>query len=470
MDTLLCDELIQEIFLKLPSPSSSSSTVSLVSKRWLRLYRTSKTALSLRLYDSSVLSLSSLLNHYPFLSSLSILSADSSKVPAASLSAGILSEIRRFCTNLQSLRFLASPVSLSSLVSLSSTCTHLTSLSINLSRPLNFRWVVDFPALKSLSVSVFSGEGFEIELNSGDWEGESAELGIQSLCLSGLRAGDWGAGWLWRSCKNLRQLQLRGCETVGDGGSFSSFVECLAGLREVEMRTCRSISDGVLMRLAENCRNLTSLLVYDGGSREGLLRFLGHEQSNLKTLDLRLPLDLDNEHLAAIAANPNLRGLSCLRLQSCCLVTGDGLKAIGAALGDSLEELALINCDVVDRESGLLSTIGHNLKQLKTLDLSYNDMLLDKDFISIILSCNSITQLNLRGCKCLTGSAISAIWKSCGNLESIDIFQCPKILPQTLELCVLNFPKLRRLKVQDDKISDTIRNFALRRFIDIVVV
>ncbi|XP_022989119.1 F-box/LRR-repeat protein 7 [Cucurbita maxima] len=465
MDSLLCDELIQEIFQKLPSPSSTA--VSLVSKRWLRLHRTSKTALSLRLCDSSVSSLSSLLSHYPFLSSLSILSADSSAVPTATLSTQVIWKIRRFCTNLQSLRLLAGPVSLSSLISLSSVCTHLASLSINISRPLNFRWVVNFPSLKSLSISVSSGEGFEIELNSDDWEWESADLAIQNLCLSGLRAGDWGAGWLWRSCKNLRQLQLHSCETVGDGGSFSSFVECLPSLHEVELRTCRSIADGVLMKLADNCRNLTSLLVYDGGSREGLLRFLNDPRTELQSLDLRLPLDLNNQHLTAIAAN--LRGLSSLWLQSCCLVTGDGLKAIGLALGPCLKELALINCDVVARESGLLATMGQSLKQLKTLNLSYNETLLDKDFSSMIISCSSITELNLRGCKGLTGASILATWRSCKNLEAIDIVQCPRIQASALELCVLNLPRLRQLKVEDDRVSDIVGSSVSRRFVDIVV-
>ncbi|KAF3444577.1 hypothetical protein FNV43_RR14269 [Rhamnella rubrinervis] len=67
MDSLLCDELLREIFPKL-QPSSSSS-VSLVSKRWLHLCCTSKTSLSLLLtpHNSSIPSLSSLLSHYSFL-------------------------------------------------------------------------------------------------------------------------------------------------------------------------------------------------------------------------------------------------------------------------------------------------------------------------------------------------------------------------------------------------------------------
>uniref|UniRef100_A0A803R6V1 F-box domain-containing protein n=1 Tax=Cannabis sativa TaxID=3483 RepID=A0A803R6V1_CANSA len=47
IESLLCDELIVEIFQKLPL--SSCSSVSLVSKRWLHLYRTSKPTLFLEL-------------------------------------------------------------------------------------------------------------------------------------------------------------------------------------------------------------------------------------------------------------------------------------------------------------------------------------------------------------------------------------------------------------------------------------
>ncbi|XP_058742188.1 sugar carrier protein C-like [Vicia villosa] len=55
-----------------------------------------------------------------------------------------------------------------------------------------------------------------------------------------------------------------------------------------------------------------------------------------------------------------------LRHQSCCLVTGEGLKALGMAVSNGLEELALINCDVVERDKGLLATLG----QLREKELS----------------------------------------------------------------------------------------------------
>ncbi|KAL6136276.1 hypothetical protein ACLB2K_061575 [Fragaria x ananassa] len=423
MDNLLCDELVQEVFLRLP-PSSSSS-VSLVSKRWLHLHRTSRTSLTLRLTGDD--------------------------------------------STLHSLRFLAGPVSASSLASLSAACTPLTSLCISLSRPLFLMWIIRFSKLKELSIMVCSG-GVGVEQGndygvSAD-EDSGAELGLESLCLSGIGAGDWGLGWLWRSCRKLKKLQLKSCEGVGDGGSFSSFIMCLQGVEEVELRTCRSILDGVLLKLAENCDSLASLLVYDGGSREGLLRFFSQCHCNLQKLDFRLPLDLKNDHLLAVATN--FRSLSSLRLQSCCLVSGEGLKALGTAVNSGLEELALINCDVVEREPGLLSTLGQNLKKLKKLDLSYNEMLFDKEFMSMLVSCNYLVDLKVRGCKGLTNASIVSMLKSCKRLESVDIMHCHGIQAEAIESFVLNSPQLRRVQVEQCKISDFAKTWASHKFVEAV--
>lgn len=293
-----------------------------------------------------------------------------------------------------------------------------------------------------------------------------AELGLESLSLSGIRADDWGMGWLWGSCRRLKKLQLRSCEGIGDGGSFSSFVRCLHGVQEVELRTCRSIVDGVLLKLAENCDSLISLLVYDGGSREGLLRFFSECHCKLQKLDLRLPLDLNNDHLLAVAVN--FRSLSCLRLQSCCLVSGEGLKALGIAMSSGLEELALINCDVVEREPGLLATLGQNLRQLRKLDLSYNEMLLDKEFISILVSCNYLVDLRLRGCKGLTNAAMITMSKTCKRLENVDIMNCGGIQAEAIELLVLNSPQLRKVQVEESKLSDVAKSRASHKFVEAI--
>lgn len=178
------------------------------------------------------------------------------------------------------------------------------------------------------------------------------------------------------------------CLHLGDNASFSGFIMCQKGLQEVELSTCRSIVDVVLMKLAENCISLDFMLVYDGGGWEGLHQFISQNKCKLRKLDFRLLLDLYDSHLIAIAENLNFRSLVSLWLQSCCLVTGEGLNALGRVMGNVLEELALINFNVVERELGLLTTLGQDLKRLRKLDLSYNEMLLDREFISMLISCN----------------------------------------------------------------------------------
>lgn len=329
-----------------------------------------------------------------------------------------------------------------------------------------------FPSLKELSIWVCNDEVIEqaneVNLGYGLFASEDfdAELGLESLSLSGIRADDWDVGWLWRSCKKLKKLQLRSCEGIGDGGSFSSFVRCLRGIREVELRTCRSIVDGVLFKLAENCDTLTSLLVYDGGSKDGLLRFFSQCRCKLQKLDLRLPLDLKNDHLLAVAVN--FTSLSSLRLQSCCLVSGEGLKALGIAMRSGLEELALINCDVVEREPGLLATLGQSLRQLRKLDLSYNEMLLDKELISMLVSCNYLVDLRLRGCKGLTNAAMVTMSKSCKRLENVDIMYCGGIQAEAIELFVINSPQLRKVQVEESKLSDVAKARASHKFIQVI--
>ncbi|KAE8695653.1 hypothetical protein F3Y22_tig00110694pilonHSYRG00155 [Hibiscus syriacus] len=246
--------------------------------------------------------------------------------------------------------------------------------------------------------------------------------------------------------------------------SFSSFIWCVEGLQEVELRKCRSIIDRVLLRLAENCASLNSLLIHDGCSRQGLLEFITTCRCNLQKLDLRLPLDLNNNHLLAIAMN--LRGLKTLRLQSCCLVTCEGLQILGTALNPTLEQLALVNCDVVDREVGFLATMGQNLMMLRKLNLSCNEMLVDKELVSMLISCNNLAELKLRGCRKLTSITMVSISKTCKSLQSVDIMNCPGIEAEAVELLVLNCPQLRQIQVEESKVSDIARTRACHKFIE----
>ncbi|KAG9446477.1 hypothetical protein H6P81_012605 [Aristolochia fimbriata] len=461
---LLCDELVLEILHRLPA--AGAGTVSLVCKRWLHLHRCSKTVLSLRLPPAATPpSLSAILSRYPSLASLSLVpDSASSPDPDALLSAAAAAVAVVATHGLRRFRFLAGPVSPGSLSLFGNSCRNLCSLSVASLRRLSFRFLVEFPFLKEFSV--LDLKAAHVVMIAGEGEGEeeefpAAELPIETLSLSGIGSGELGFGWLWRSCVNLRKLQLRSCEGTGD--SFRFFPGAIRGLRELELRTCRTIADRVLLLVAGHALSLSSLLLYDGGSREGLLWFLSRASPNLRKIDLRLPLDLEDEHLSAIAAN--FPQISTFKLQSCCLVSGLGLKSLGPAMGAALQHLALINCDAVEREPGLLTSLGQNLRRLRKLDLSYNEMLHDKELSAMLASCNSLVEIRLRGCGGLTDSLMDSIVRSCRRLEIADLTHCRGIGFSGIESFLLNSPRLSRIVVEESKLSDAAKTWASRKII-----
>ncbi|CAL5029341.1 unnamed protein product [Urochloa decumbens] len=391
-DAALCDDLLQEVFRLLPP--AAAPAVSLVSRRWLSLLRASTSSLTLRLPASSdaaaaaAATLAALLSHYPFLSTLTVVSA---ATPAGDADAVLLAvaaapSAARFST----LRLLPdSAVSPAALLAACPALSGLTSLHLTAVRPLSFRWLEHLPRLKSFALVNSAASVDHAGSSSDDADGGDAEaagaLPLERLSLCGIRSGDRGLRWLWRRCGSLKWLQLRACDGTGDGPASLAFAGCLSGLLALELRACRAVADRVLLLAADHCHALTSLLVYDGGSSEALHRFIQQRAAGLHTLDLRLPLDLHNDHLLAIGAEPiqggqdSTHSLAALRLQSCVLITGDGLRSLArTATGAGIEELALVSCDVVEREPGLLTFLSQSMRRLRRLDLSYNETLSDK--------------------------------------------------------------------------------------------
>ncbi|KAF6172466.1 hypothetical protein GIB67_006979, partial [Kingdonia uniflora] len=423
MDNVLCDELLLGILQRLPP--SSSPAVSLVSKRWLHNYRISKTSISLRIPANNA-SFPYSLSQYPYLSSLSLTSDISShcsksqfftgpvflRIPSDNSSVScfsyflckypflsslslvsdnayrdcvvfndLLYSVASSCLNLRHLRFFAGPVPPSALFSLPIS-RNLTSLNIS-------------------SFALLPCYG----MNSNLVRGSSSELS---------------------------------CEGTSDGVSSNSFKKCLHGIEELELRISRAIVDVVLLQLEHNCESLKSLLVYDGSSRGGFHHFFCRSigKRNLRSLDLCLPLDLDKDHLFAIAVN--FKDLMSLLLQNCYLITGKGLRTLGLSMSDILEELSLINCDVAKREPRLLTMLGQNLRVLKILDLE------------------------------LTETAMVSMSKNCIFLENVDINQCWGIGERGIEVLAVNFPRLRRIEADQGNLADVTRTRAMKKSIEVV--
>ncbi|XP_044368895.1 F-box/LRR-repeat protein 4, partial [Triticum aestivum] len=476
VDAALCDDLLQEVFRLLPP--AAGPAVSLVSRRWVALLRASTSRLTLRLppaftgasASAAAGPLADLLSRYPYLSALAVVSASSAAAHDADALLLAVSASPS-ATRLTALRFsVGSPVSPAALRDVSVTLSGLTSLHLAAVSPLSFRWLACLPCLKSFAfvnsaVAAVDSAGSSSDEDSS-CEGDAVgALPLERLSLCGIRSGDHGLGWLWQRCGSLRWLQLRACDGIGDGPASNAFSGCLAGLLELELRACRTVADRVLLIAADRCCALKSLLVYDGGSREALLQFIRRRGAALHTLDLRLPLDLHNDHLLAIGAEQghDTRGsLAVLRLQSCVLVTGDGLRSLArTAIGAGIKEVALVSCDVVEREPGLLTFLSQSMRHLRRLDLSYNETLKDKEIGAMLSSCRNLIDIRFRGCRGITGESLLSLLRHCGQtVEVVDISRCPAIKGASVELFAQRAARLNHLVIEESLVSEELKAIA----------
>lgn len=456
LNSLLCDELLAEILCKIPDNLDQRS-LSQVCKRWLLVHRFSKTRLGLCIpgdasFSSSCSSILSLLEQHPNVTFLSLISEGSSV--NAEVLAIVVKAVALFCKSLRQLHFTAGPTPFSGLQELAKGCPYLTSLELYHLPTRCLPILGNFKALRELCLI----DCLEDAVN--DLLGTSyGSLQLERLCLVGMRSSACSLKWLWCSCRQLKRLELLGCEGIGDTDT-SSFVHSLPSLREIQLRRCRSIAGAVLILISEHCPDLRSLTLHDGGDTEGLHHVLRRCQA-LQVIDLRLPLDLSNEDLVEIAQS--CRSLRSLRLHSCWLATGAGMRSLASLLSSKLEELVLVRCRAVVQDSGTLYALAQNLRSLKDIDLSDNEYLADKELVAMLASCDNLFRLKLWRCCRLTDRVIDFISQRCPVLESIDIRNCDGISTKAVNNLLLGCGHLKKLGIELNKLTDTAREMALAK-------
>ncbi|PHT35623.1 hypothetical protein CQW23_08589 [Capsicum baccatum] len=86
----------------------------------------------------------------------------------------------------------------------------------------------------------------------------------------------------------------------------------------------------------------------------------------------------------------------------------------------------------------------------------------------MLVSCNNLNELKVRGCKKLTNLAVVSLAKCCERLQSVDVMYCCGMDAQGVEFFVLNSPNLRLLHVEGNKVSDVARTWASHKSIEVV--
>ncbi|KAJ4980185.1 hypothetical protein NE237_010965 [Protea cynaroides] len=325
-----------------------------------------------------------------------------------------------------------------SLIVISSICKS-TLRSIDLSRSKCFSQV----GLSNLVLNCSSL--VELDLSNGTELTDSAAAAIaeaknlEKLWLVRCKLiSDLGIGCIAVGCKKLRLINLKWCLGVTHLGVGLLAIKCkeirsldlsyvpitkkclpsilqLQHLEELVLTGCLGIDDGNLATLKQGCASLQTLNMSccQNVTHEGL-SFLTNGAGNLRQLILAYGSTVT---LALAETLQKFPKLESIKLDGC-LVTSDGLKAIGDYCV-SLRELSLSKCSGVIDEG--LSSIVIKHKELRKLDITCCRKITDVSIASIKTSCTSLTSLRMESCSLISQEAFVLIGQHCPFLEELDV-------------------------------------------------
>ena len=210
-------------------------------------------------------------------------------------------------------------------------------------------------------------------------------------------------------CKELRIIELTGCDGVTDAAIDFLLGECIY-LMELGLPSCK----GVKTSTASTGRTKQeSNVMEDAGE---IRTVVGGK--NVKTLNLSGCVNIEDGLLEMISvACPNLEAID---LSSCENVTDEGLMKLGKRCGANLVSLVLERC------------------------LGISDASLSAFMLSSRLTC-----LNLERCRGLTDSSMVKVLRMCTSLEDVDLSLCDGIGDDTIISLSKNCLNVKRLILRD---------------------
>ncbi|XP_043703859.1 F-box/LRR-repeat protein 3-like [Telopea speciosissima] len=297
---------------------------------------------------------------------------------------------------------------------------------------------------------------------------------------------DLGIGCIAVGCKLLKLISLKWCLGVTDLGVGLLAIKCkdicsldlsyvpitkkclpsilkLQKLKDLVLMGCLGIDDADLATLKQGCTSLQTLNMSccQNVTHEGLFS-LTNGAGSLRQLILAYGSPVT---LALAGTLQKFSKLQSIKFDGC-LVTTDGLKAIGDSC-ISLSELSLSRCLGVTDEG--LSSIVTKHKELRKLDITCCRQITCAFISSITTSCTSLTSLRMESCSFVSKEAFVLIGQHCPLLEALDVTDnriddeglnsisrcsnlcslkigiCPNITDEGLTRVGMSCPKLKEL-------------------------
>ncbi|KAK4265168.1 hypothetical protein QN277_026254 [Acacia crassicarpa] len=366
-----------------------------------------------------------------------------------------LSAIARGCHMLEKLDLCqSSSISNKSLIAIAEGCPNLTTLNIESCTKIGNEGLQAIskscPKLQCISIKdcpLVGDHGVSSLLSSAS---NLSRVKLQSLNIT-----DFSLAVIGHYGKEVTNMVLSGLPNVSERGFWAMGVaQGLEKLVSLTVTSCRGVTDASIGAIGRGCWNLKQMclrkccFVSDGG----LVEF-ANAAGSLESLQLEECNRITQSGIIGAVSNFKTK------LKSLSLVKCTGIKDIGCEVSmlspcKSLRSLSIKNCPGFG--SGSLAMMGKLCPQLQNVDLTGLYGITDAGFLPLLENCKAgLVSVNLTGCWNLTDNIISALAQLHGEtLEVLNIEGCRKITDASLAAIAHYCLSLSDLDVSKCAITD----------------
>ena len=258
----------------------------------------------------------------------------------------------------------------------------------------------------------------------------------------------------------LRYLDLSHCRQVGDQGAVAVADHCrrLEVLLLARSELPHKLTDVALLSVAEGCGKTLRRLDLRGCEHvtDVGVSWVAHQAgATLEVFLLRDCNRVTNAGCRAIADHCHV--LKSVDLRGARRVTDVGVRVLGAALGETLDELDLggmhLVTDGVDRGFGFegLLALAQDVRRLKKLHLDGCFQVSQRTLVALSKGCRTLVELGLAGCPRLTADGVGALVSaSKDTIERVTLARCGDCVNDDLVVQLAKgAPFLKHLSLKD---------------------
>ncbi|KAH9689528.1 ubiquitin-protein ligase [Citrus sinensis] len=268
--------------------------------------------------------------------------------------------------------------------------------------------------LKSLDVSY-------LKLTNDSFCSIATLAKLESLVMVGCPCvDDTGLRFLESGCPLLKTIFVSRCKFVSSTGLIS-VIRGHSGLLQLDAGHCFSELSTTLLHHMRDLKNLEAITMDGARISDSCFQTISFNCKSLVEIGLSKCLGVTN--------TDSCRGLVCLKIESCNMITEKGLYQLGSFCLQ-LEEIDLTDCNGVnDKGLEYLSRCS----ELLFLKLGLCENISDKGLFYIASNCLRIQGLDLYKCSGIGDDGLAALSNGCKKLKKLNLSYCVNVTDRGME-------------------------------------